>query len=67
MWSGVSKLVCAASKVDAEAIGFDEGPVFPQSYDALESVGVKVVRNCLREEGAKTLKRYGETGVIYNA
>jgi tRNA(Arg) A34 adenosine deaminase TadA len=67
LWSGVSKLVCAASKLDAEAIGFDEGPVFPQSYEALESAGVKVVRNVLRDEGAKTLKRYGETGLIYNA
>mmetsp|Transcript_23307 Transcript_23307/g.41331 ORF Transcript_23307/g.41331 Transcript_23307/m.41331 type:complete len:271 (+) Transcript_23307:210-1022(+) len=67
LWSGVSKLVCAASKFDAEAIGFDEGPVFGKSYDALESAGVKVVRNVLREEGAKTLKRYGETGLIYNA
>jgi tRNA(Arg) A34 adenosine deaminase TadA len=67
LWSGVSKLVCAATKHDAEAIGFDEGPVFPESYDALEKSGVKVVRNCLRDEGAKVLKRYGEIGVIYNA
>lgn len=67
LWSGVSKLVCAASKDDAEAIGFDEGPVFPESYKALEKAGVKVVRNCLRQQGAMTLKRYGETGLIYNA
>ncbi|KAG7351216.1 cytidine deaminase-like protein [Nitzschia inconspicua] len=67
LWSGVSKLVCAASKEDAEAIGFDEGPVFAESYAALEKAGVKVVRNCLRQQGAKTLKLYGETGLIYNA
>lgn len=67
LWSGVSKLVCAASKDDAEAIGFDEGPVFPKSYDALEAAGIAVVRNCLREQGAQTLKRYAETGLIYNA
>jgi tRNA(Arg) A34 adenosine deaminase TadA len=67
LWSGVSKLVCAASKNDAEAIGFDEGPVFPESYEALEAAGIKVVRNCLRQEGAKTLQRYGATGLIYNA
>ncbi len=66
LWSGVSKLVCAATKDDAEAIGFHEGPVFPASYEALEEAGVQVVRNCLREEGAKVLQRYGETGVIYN-
>jgi hypothetical protein len=28
--------------VDAELIGFDEGPVFPESYDALEAAGVKM-------------------------
>jgi tRNA(Arg) A34 adenosine deaminase TadA len=67
LWSGVSKLVCAASKDDAEAIGFDEGPVFPESYEALKSAGIKVVRNCLRQEGAMTLQRYAVTGQIYNA
>jgi len=45
-------MVCAATKADAEAIGFDEGPVFPESYDALERAGIKVRRNVLREEGA---------------
>mmetsp|Transcript_27366 Transcript_27366/g.51326 ORF Transcript_27366/g.51326 Transcript_27366/m.51326 type:complete len:238 (+) Transcript_27366:154-867(+) len=67
LWSGVSKLVCAAAKDDAEALGFDEGPVFEESYKALESAGIKVVRGCLREKGARVLRRYGETGVIYNA
>lgn len=67
LWSGVCKLVCAATKDDAEAIGFVEGPVFPASYEALEKAGVQVVRNCLRDEGARVLKKYGEIGVIYNA
>jgi hypothetical protein len=53
--------------VDAELIAFDEGPVFPESYDALEAAGVKVVRNVLCEEGAKVLKQFAGTGVIYNA
>jgi tRNA(Arg) A34 adenosine deaminase TadA len=66
LWSGLSKIVCAATKADAEAIGFNEGPVFPESYQALESAGVKVVRNVLREQGAGVLLQYGETGVIYN-
>lgn len=65
-WSGVSRMVCAATKADAEAIGFDEGPVFPESYDALEKAGIRVRRNVLREDGAQVLKMYGETGVIYN-
>lgn len=66
LWSGVSKLVCGATKADAEAIGFDEGPVYKQSYEALETAGCKVVFNVLQEEGAAVLKQYGETGVIYN-
>mmetsp|Transcript_41878 Transcript_41878/g.121457 ORF Transcript_41878/g.121457 Transcript_41878/m.121457 type:complete len:229 (+) Transcript_41878:58-744(+) len=65
-WSGVSRMVCAATKADAEAIGFDEGPVFPESYMALDKAGVNVRRNVLRDDGAKVLQMYGETGVIYN-
>mmetsp|Transcript_36112 Transcript_36112/g.103866 ORF Transcript_36112/g.103866 Transcript_36112/m.103866 type:complete len:227 (-) Transcript_36112:84-764(-) len=65
-WSGVTRLVCAATKADAEAIGFDEGPVFPESYTALEKAGCAVSRSILREDAAKVLKRYGEIGVIYN-
>ena len=66
LWSGVSRIVCGATKDDAEAIGFDEGPVFPQSYEYLEKSGVTVKKNVLREKGAKVLKKYGETGLIYN-
>jgi tRNA(Arg) A34 adenosine deaminase TadA len=67
LWSGVSKLVCAATKDDAEAIGFNEGPVYPESYKALEKAGCKVVRNVLQKEGALVLQNYGKEGVIYNA
>jgi tRNA(Arg) A34 adenosine deaminase TadA len=66
LWSGVSRLVCAATKDDAGAIGFDEGPVFEQSYEHLESAGVRVTRGLLRKEGAAVLKHYGEIGEIYN-
>lgn len=66
LWSGVSRIVCGATKDDAEAIGFDEGPVFPQSYEYLEKSGVGVKKNVLRDEGAKVLKSYGEIGLIYN-
>jgi tRNA(Arg) A34 adenosine deaminase TadA len=67
-WSGVSEMICAATKEDCEAIGFDEGPVFPESYVKLEEVGTKVTRRILRDEGAKILKDYGsKTGsVLYN-
>jgi len=66
MWSGVSKLVCGATKADAEAIGFDEGPVFDESYEALEQAGCKVVRNVLRDECKAVLEWYKNHGEIYN-
>ncbi|KAL9187637.1 hypothetical protein ACHAXT_006015 [Thalassiosira profunda] len=66
LWSGVSRIVCAATKTDAQAIGFDEGPVYEQSYEHLEKCGVKVTRNVLSEEAAKVLRRYGSSGLIYN-
>ena len=50
LWSGVNRLVCAAKKDDASAIGFDEGPVFDESYEHLERSGVEVVRNVLQKE-----------------
>lgn len=66
MWSGVSKLVCGANKADAEAIGFDEGPVFDQSYIALERAGCKVIKDVLRDECKSVLDWYGSNGEIYN-
>lgn len=66
LWSGVSRIVCAATKDDAQSIGFDEGPVFEQSYEHLEKAGIQVTRNILREDAAKVLQRYGTSGHIYN-
>ncbi|GMI40182.1 hypothetical protein TrCOL_g2103 [Triparma columacea] len=66
LWSGVNRIVCAARKDDASAIGFDEGPVFEKSYEHLEKSGVKVVRNVLRDEAAQILRNYGQIGEIYN-
>jgi tRNA(Arg) A34 adenosine deaminase TadA len=66
LWSGVCRIVCSAKKDDASSIGFDEGPVFEESYEHLERAGVMVTRGMLHAEGAAVLKRYGEIGVIYN-
>ena len=66
LWSGVSRIVCSATKADAGAIGFDEGPVFEQSYEHLEKAGIQVTRGVLQTEGAAVLKHYGEIGEIYN-
>lgn len=66
LWSGVSRIVCGATKHDAEAIGFDEGPVFEQSYDHLQKAGVRVTKAVLQAEAAKVLEDYGKNGLIYN-
>jgi len=66
LWSGASRIVCGATKEDAQSIGFDEGPVYERSYEHLKDCGVEVTRNVLTEEAASVLRRYGNSGVIYN-
>ncbi len=67
LWSGVQRLVCGATRDDAERVGFDEGPVFPESYAYLERRGITVVRQVLRAEAAEVLDRYLRSGgVVYN-
>jgi tRNA(Arg) A34 adenosine deaminase TadA len=33
LWSGVRRVLCGATRDDAMAVGFDEGPVFTHSWD----------------------------------
>ena len=67
LWSGVSRVVCAATKDDASSIGFDEGPVYESSYEYLRDRGIEVVRGLMREEAVKAFDLYKEKGgVIYN-
>ncbi len=67
LWSGVKRLVCAATADDARAIGFDEGPVYDSSYAYLQQAGVEVVRLVLRDEAKAVLDNYlGRGGAIYN-
>jgi tRNA(Arg) A34 adenosine deaminase TadA len=66
-WSGIRRLVCGASRDDATALDFDEGPVFPASYAYLEERGIEVVRDVLRAEAAAVLELYRDAGgPIYN-
>ena len=68
LWSGVDVLMCSATKDDAEAIGFNEGPVFQESYTSLADAGIEVKRQVLREQGAQVLRNYQTSGhVIYNS
>lgn len=67
LWSGVARLICGATREDAERAGFDEGPVFAASYDYLKRRGIIVVRGVLRPEAAAVLDHYRESGgVVYN-
>jgi tRNA(Arg) A34 adenosine deaminase TadA len=67
-WSGVRRLVTGATREDAIALSFDEGPVFPESFAYLEERGVAVVRGVLRKEAAAVLELYQrQGGPIYNA
>jgi tRNA(Arg) A34 adenosine deaminase TadA len=66
-WSGVVRLVCGATREDAESLGFDEGPVFEESYSYLERHGVEVVHGLMREEAAGVMQTYLDRGgPIYN-
>ena len=65
-WSGVSSVVTGATKQDAEATRFEEGPVFAESYQYLERRGVTITREVLREEARAVLRLYATmSGEIY--
>jgi tRNA(Arg) A34 adenosine deaminase TadA len=67
LWSGVRRLVCGAGRDDALRLGFDEGPVFPASYEYLEARGIRVVHGMLRDEANAVLELYrARQGPIYN-
>jgi len=67
LWSGVQRVVCGASRDDATRLGFDEGPVFPQSYHYLEDRGITIVRRVLHLEARGVLELYRKRGgIIYN-
>jgi tRNA(Arg) A34 adenosine deaminase TadA len=67
LWAGILRIVCGATRADAAQIFFDEGPVFPESWDYLQARGVDVVREVLREEARAVLVRYAKlSGTIYN-
>ena len=67
LWSGVRHVVYGATADDARALGFDEGPVFPASYEYLDRRGIEVVRNVRHEEAREVLRLYRDRGgTIYN-
>lgn len=67
LWSGVRRVVAAASRDDALELGFDEGPVFPASYTYLEARGVRFTHGVRRTEGRAVLELYQQQGgALYN-
>lgn len=67
LWSGIKRVVIGASREDAIAIGFDEGPVFAESFAYLRERGVMIEHGLLRAEARAVLERYRELGgLVYN-
>lgn len=67
LWSGVRRVVWGASREDATLLNFDEGPVFPESYEYLEKRGIGIVRGMCRAEARAVLELYrSRNGEIYN-
>jgi len=66
-WSGVKKVVCGATKDDAESAGFDEGARPATWIKDLNDRGIEVLTGVLREKAAQVLKDYAASGqTIYN-
>ncbi len=66
LWAGVRRIVFGATREDASELQFDEGPVFPQSYEYMRERGIEIVGEVLREEARAVLERYRQRrGPIY--
>jgi tRNA(Arg) A34 adenosine deaminase TadA len=61
-WSGLTRLVCAATTTDAEAIGFDEGPKPTDWIAELETRNIAVCREILRQDARDVLLAYQARG-----
>jgi tRNA(Arg) A34 adenosine deaminase TadA len=67
-WSGVSRVIWAATREDAGRLNFDEGPVFEASYDYLRARGIRFEAGLQREDARAVLVEYSQGGgEIYNA
>ncbi len=65
-WAGFRRIVSAATKADAEAIGFSEGSGIAELRREMAGRGVTFEDGFLREEGAAVLRLYASGGgVIY--
>ena len=66
-WSGVQRVICGATKRDAEITGFDEGERTSDWIDMLGRRSIAVETELLRTEAAGVLHDYRKSGArIYN-
>lgn len=66
-WSGLKRVVWAATREDAGRLHFDEGPVFRASYLYLAARGIQFAAGPLRAEARAVLADYQKSGgEIYN-
>ena len=66
-WSGVSSVLCGATKEDAEAAGFDEGARAADWVDVLARREIDVRIRVLRDKAARVMERYAGSGkTVYN-
>lgn len=61
-WAGIERVVFAALKEDAEAVGFNEGEGASSLRAAMEARGVKFRAGLMRERGAQILRDYCDGG-----
>lgn len=65
-WAQVRRIVSAATKADAEAVGFSEGSGTAELRAEMTARGVVFVDGFMREAGAEALRRYANGGgLIY--
>jgi tRNA(Arg) A34 adenosine deaminase TadA len=65
-WAAVQRIVCAAYREDAEAIGFNEGAGCDELRAEMTARGVRYERGLLRDEAAAVLLAYRrQGGAIY--
>ena len=67
LWSGVKRVVWGAPSEVARKIGFDEGPVYENSWNYLKSKGIEVKGGVKQKEAEANLYIYKQkNGAIYN-
>ena len=66
-WSGLTRIVFGATRDDATAVGFDEGPPIAGLPEYLSECGIAIKGRFLQADCKSVLVQYRSlNGVIYN-